>query len=133
MELGCPALPYQPFVYFVDEAGQEPAEGMSFDAESGVTVLALLRADDSFVFSEPVQYAVVTDFELQQNNVTFSDLHNGLFQGEQALTAFMQLHSWCQLKTGSFSQSGVTATHPCAHVMLMCRWWPFITKELLRT
>lgn len=83
---------------------------MPFDGENGVTIMAVLRAEQSFFFSEPVQYAVVTDFELQEKNLTFSDLHNGLFQGDQALAAFTQTHQWCYLKTGSFDAEGAPPT-----------------------
>jgi hypothetical protein len=106
MELGCPSLPYQSYLYFVNETGHTPAERMHFDKDNGVTVLAVLAADPGFAFSEPVQWAVITDFELKERGLTYSQLHNGLFQGERALSNFLTTHNLCYLKRGQFENTG---------------------------
>ena len=108
MELGCPSLPYEPFIYFVNSQGLVPSEGMAFDVDNGVTVLAVLRAAPGFDFTEPTQWAVVTDFEMQQKALSFSDLHDGLFQGDAKRAAFLRRTSWCYLRTGTFDARGVT-------------------------
>lgn len=108
MELGCPALPYRPYLYFINETGAVPSEGMAFDAEGGATVLAVLVAEPSYSFSEPVQWAMVTDMELQEKNKTFTDLHSGLFRGDTYREAF-NVSEWCSLSTGEFSSSGELA------------------------
>ena len=65
MDIGCASLPYQPYIFFVDEAGQVPSEGMWFDSEGGVTILVVLVADPGFYFTDDVYWAVLTDYEFQ--------------------------------------------------------------------
>jgi hypothetical protein len=116
VELGCPALPYRPYLYFVNETGYAPAEGMAFDRENGVTVMALLQADATYNFTEPVQWAMVTDFEMQEKGATFSSLYEGLFKDGADKAQFQE--SWCFLKFGEFElKTGVSSAvhaHTCA-------------------
>lgn len=120
MQLGCPSLPYLPHLYFVDQDGNVPAEGMAFDEDNGVTILAVLEAEAGFAFGEPVSWAVVTAAEVTSLGVSFSDLHNGLFQGETALETFLTANPLCYLRQGEFSNAG--AIHSLSLQRTMFLW-----------
>jgi hypothetical protein len=108
MELGCPALPYQPHVFFVNETGSIPRKGMHFDSEGGVTILVVLEAHASYSFSEPVQWAAITDSEFQSKGKTFSSLQNEFFMSSYTTATGICNEDWCFAKTGTFNTSGAS-------------------------
>jgi hypothetical protein len=107
MELGCPALPYQPHVFFVNETGAIPRKGMDFDADGGVTILVVLEAYPGYSFSEPIQWAAITDSEFRATNKTFSTLHNEFFtSGFTTSSTGTCKEAWCFVKTGTLNTPG---------------------------
>lgn len=99
MDLGCPAVPYEPEVYFVDEQGAEPAAGMVHDGGGGVTVLALLRLAREF--EKPTAWAAIEASEMLSKNLT-------LLEAGEALVAATPRHSveWCWSRSGTFNSTG---------------------------
>jgi hypothetical protein len=102
MNLGCPGVAYEPDLYFVDALGRDPAAAataIGHDADCGVTVLALLRLERAF--DRPVQWAVVTDDEFVQKNVTLQQAAASL-----VLTSSGVNIDWCWSRSGTFNNTG---------------------------
>lgn len=99
MDLGCPSVPYEPEIYFVDEQGREPAAGMAHDDAGGVTVLALLRL--ARAFEKPTNWAAIEASEMLAKNLTLSQA------GEALVTASpRQRIKWCWSRTGTLNDTG---------------------------
>lgn len=80
------SLPYQPYIFFVNEAGQVPQQGMWYDDEGGVTVLVVLVADAGFEIVDDVHWAVITDYEFQSkvsSVLSFAEFADNIVQADQ--------------------------------------------------
>lgn len=99
MDLGCPAVPYEPELYFVDEQGREPAAGMAHDADGGVTVLALLRL--ARPFEKATNWAAVEASEMLAKNLTLAEAGEALVS-----TSPRQRVKWCWSRSGTLNSTG---------------------------
>eukprot|EP00892_Ulva_mutabilis_P000131 jgi/Ulvmu1/10118/UM006_0069.1 len=99
MDLGCPAVPYEPELYFVNSHGAVPAAGMAHDGSGGVTVLALLRL--ARAFEKPTVWAAVEASEMLVKNLTLAEAGEALVSATPRRAV-----EWCWSRSGTINDTG---------------------------